>query len=319
MSSPEPPRERTPEATLPATLADWCGAMLGRYAVQTRQQRPWTGARLWRLSTADHGSVYLKVPARSERWANEVHAYEHWAPSLGDEAPRLIAVHEAPPHAMLLTELSGLAMNRAVLSKTQQLAAWQAAGAALARLHALPVGRWFGVAWRDGKPQAMPPASDPVRLIGSTLESWLVRAVEQDLLDNREIATARRALHQVEIFAGEHPVPCHGDYRPRNWFVTPAGEWSGVLDFEHARWDIRLHDIGLWWDYHGWEQPDLAQAFFAGYGRALGELDRAQLKVIRLIAALSRVVSGNARQAYATERLGRRVLACLADRELTFL
>jgi hypothetical protein len=67
------------------------------------------------------------------------------------------------------------------------------------------------------------------------------------------------------------------------------GVWRGVVDFEHVRWDVRAADFSHWWDLYTADRPDLAQAFFEGYGQAPdGRLGR-QLLVVRTLNALSRI------------------------------
>ncbi len=269
---------------------------------------------IWRLSAAGK-FVYLKAYRRVAKWDMEAHAYERWTVALAGQAPRLIAVLEPPVPAVLIAELPGIPLDQTALPTTLEQAAWRAAGAALARWHALPRGAWFGPPRRDGSPAVAPPETDPVALVASSLEDWLARAVAGNLLGPTEIETARRALAaSASLFAGETPAACHGDYRPRNWLVGPDGEWRGVIDFEHARWDLKASDLGYWWDRGGWsERPDLRAAFLAGYGR-LTRRERQQIRVVRILGALGRINWGQASGDWRTLERGRKVLRQLASR-----
>lgn len=292
---------------MPEPFADWCHAVLGRFAVASARDRPRDDSAIWRLA-ADRGFVYLKAYRRVAKWDMEVHAYERWTVALAGQAPQLIAVLEPPAPAVLLAELPGAPLERTSLPARSEQAAWRAAGAALARLHALPGEKWFGPPRRDGRPRVAAPETDPVALVASALENWLARAVAGDLLTAKEIETAQRALANADLFANEAPVACHGDYRPRNWLVGPDGAWVGVIDFEHARWDLKANDLGYWWDRGGWsERFDLRAAFLAGYGR-LTRRERQQLRVVRILGALGRINWGQASGDQVTRASGHKAL-----------
>lgn len=299
-------------AAVPDPLAEWCQAVFGRFAVVSARAAPRDGSAIWRLS-ADRGYVYLKAYRRVAKWNMEVHAYECWIAALEGQAPQLIAALEPPTPAILIAELPGIPLDRATLPARSERAAWRAAGAALARWHALPKGKWFGPPRRDGSPGIESPETDPVALVASCLEDWLSRAMAANLLSASELETAKSALAGASLFAGEPPVACHGDYRPRNWLVGPDGAWRGVIDFEHARWDLKINDLGYWWDRGGWsERADLRAAFLAGYGRLTGR-ERQQLRIVRILGALGRIRWGQATGDMRALELGRKVLHQLAS------
>ncbi|MBC8141718.1 MAG: phosphotransferase, partial [Armatimonadetes bacterium] len=94
-----------------------------------------------------------------------------------------------------------------------------------------------------------------------------------------------------DVFEGEPAVATHHDYTPRNWILDPvSGEWLGVIDFEHACFDVCVADFKLHHDRYFAERPDLRDAFFAGYGSVLSERQQAQLRLIHLHQAVSGVV-----------------------------
>jgi len=296
---------------IPPVLADWCSQQLGPFTVLKTYPQEQRDSQVWRLSTEDK-IVYLKAYHSLTKWGMEVHAYENWVAALGTQAPRALAILAEPIPAILLTELSGSTMDCLKLEPEQEQILWRLAGATLAQLHALPSGQWFGVPLRDGSSLAEFPETNPVSLISSSLEAWLRRGVNDDLLMADEIQTIQQALAIADIFAGETPTPCHGDYQPRNWMVTQSGNWQGVIDFEHARWDLKMSDLGYWWDRGLRERPHLKAAFWDGYGK-LGEPEHRQLAIIRILGATGRVIWGRRYGDQATEKLGHCVLEELAQ------
>ena len=114
----------------------------------------------------------------------------------------------------------------------------------------------------DGYPRR---AARPVRRLGRPGPAG--RARRPRGRHRRRVARPRRGP------ADPLGVPCHRDWQPRNWLVDDAGEpWA--IDFEHARVGPWFEDVGrLWWrEWQG--RPDLAEAFFDGYGRRLDGDDR---------------------------------------------
>ena len=291
----------------------WCAAQLGacRPASDASREHPDARASLVRLETPQ-GTCYLKLHRDAAHWAGEVHAYEQWATSFGKYASRLVAVRAEPPLALVVSALPGTSLDDATLDRRQQQRAWQMAGAALARLHGWQRGAWFGLCRRDGTP-LHDPIADPCAYIGVHFADWLARAARLDCLTAEEMAVVSAAIERVPVFAGERPVPCHYDYCPPNWLVDAQGELTGVIDFEFARWDVRVADFAR---LPGWEwmtRPDLSDAFYAGYGRALTTNEQIQLRVARIQYALGAVVWGSefGYLGFATE--GRQVLRHLAS------
>lgn len=301
------------EIEFPLPLANWCRAVLGNFTILANHSQPHSESQIWQLIANDQ-RLYLKVHHRPAKWGMEVHAYEQWVPAaFGYQAPQLIAASESPLWAILLTELAGMPMDRCTLSTEQEQEAWQAAGVTLAQLHALPPGQWFGLPWRDGSSKEEFQETDPEEMMYISLEYGLARANNMGLLSPEESTTMHQALEWTDAFAGDRPTPCHGDYQPRNWLVSTDGIWRGVIDFEHARWDLRMNDLGYWWDQGFHNRPDLEAAFLQGYKRPLDDRDYAQLYVIRALSGLRRIMWGHQHHDEATEQLGRCVLNHLLE------
>jgi Ser/Thr protein kinase RdoA (MazF antagonist) len=301
---------------LPAALIDhalaWCAGVLGPVRVMADASKTHGGhvSATQRLHTAA-GFCYLKVHDSAAHWHNEVHAYEQWAAAFGDHAPRLIAVRDEAPLALIVSEIPGQILEHVTLPRDQEQAVWRAAGAALARLHDRGPGAAFGPVRRDGSPADDHPVEAPAYLRRS-LNRDIDRAVEGDYLTPDELATLRAACDRIPAFAGERPTPCHRDYCAANWLVSPAGTWAGVIDFEFAYWDVRVNDFSRDPDWHWMHRPDLLAAFFAGYGRPLTADETRQIIVTRAAYALSAIVWGRDNAFYGFEREGRAALAHLA-------
>jgi Ser/Thr protein kinase RdoA (MazF antagonist) len=140
------------------------------------------------------------------------------------------------------------------------------------------------------------------------LTSCLKRGVALGCLTEAERELGRRALTRVNMFANERPTACHRDYSPRNWLLTPEGLWSGVLDFEHARWDVRAADISHWWDLYNIEHPERGEAFLAGYGDTLTPDFVVQIVFARIMNALCRIVWATQHNDYPFEIAARQAI-----------
>ncbi len=110
----------------------WCAAALGPASVVTDYSKAHGGHEsvTCRVQTPA-GLCYLKVHSSRSHWENEVHAYEQWAPVFGSFAPKLLAVRDEEPLALVVGELPGKIVEHAPLSRPQEQAIWRAAGAAL--------------------------------------------------------------------------------------------------------------------------------------------------------------------------------------------
>ena len=296
-------------------LLEWCAEALGAIQVVADSSREHPGQRsaAHRLSYGA-GFCYVKTHRDPLHWHNEVHGYEQWAAAFGEFAPRLLAVRDKEPLALIVSELPGRILDDLRLSPAQEQALWQRAGQALAALHSLTSGSFFGACQRDGTPtgKASRNAEEYEEYIERELESWLERDARIDCLTADELAIVASARQLLPAFAGEHPVPCHRDYGPANWLVSDGGEWVGVIDFEFAQWDVRMADFTRYpnWEWIG--RPDLLEAFHGGYARAFSEAEEAQRLVCHIHYALAAVVWGQESGYYGFAAQGREALARLA-------
>jgi aminoglycoside phosphotransferase len=292
---------------------EWCASVLGSVEALTDHSKEHGGHESSTIHLlAPAGPCYLKVHRTRSHWSNEVHAYENWARAFGDLAPRLLAVRDEEPLALVVSELSGQILERVELYPAQERAVWQAAGAALVALHELGTGECFGPCLRDGTP-AQPCVRDAREYVSRELERQIDTAVRGRYIDDDERAALHAACERVPAFEGEPPVPCHRDYCAANWLVDEQGTWAGVIDFEFAYWDVRVADFSRDPDWAWILRPGLVDAFFEGYGRPLMPAEEQQLLVARAAYALGAILWGRDHAFYGFEREGHAALAHLSS------
>jgi hypothetical protein len=169
----------------------WCTSVLGPVEVMSDHSKMHGGheSSTCRLRTA-MGFCYLKVHQTPSHWHNEVHAYERWAGAFGDFAPRLLAVRDEAPLALVISELPGQIVEGMQLSLSQEWTVWRAAGAALVALHDLGTGECFGPCLRDGTcTEAF--TQNAREYVSRRLKSQVERAVRGGYINDEELATIR--------------------------------------------------------------------------------------------------------------------------------
>ena len=290
----------------------WCTSVLGPVKLTAEHSKTHGGheSSTYRLNTSQ-GFCYLKIHRTDSHWHNEVHAYEKWAGAFGDFAPRLLAVREKAPLALIVSEILGQILERTSLPRTQEQSVWRSAGAALAALHDLSIGNCFGPCLRDGSCAETFP-KDAIEHIHVRLNGQIDKAVEGEYINNDELATLRAACKLLPVFKSEQPVPCHRDYCAANWLLNENGDWKGVIDFEFAHWDMRVTDFSRDPDWYWIHRPDLYEALFEGYGRPLTSVEERQLLVTRAEYALGAILWGHDHAFDGFEREGHEALAYLA-------
>ncbi len=285
----------------------WCERVLGPLAVIADHTREHPGLRAGvRRLRAATGEYCVKTHHEPAHWASEVHGYERWAPVFDAHAPQLIAVRDKVPLALIVSALPGRVLEGQVLPIERERAVWCAAGAALARLHMIN-GDAFGPCQRDGIGIGAP-VDDACAYVTAEFENWLERGARLNCLDADELAIVRLARELMPAFAGERPTACHRDYCPANWLVTEAGDWSGVIDFEFAYWDVRAADVSRYpeWEWIG--RPDLSEVFDEGYAQIRTPVAATQRLVARACYALGAIVWGRESDYRGFEREGRAAL-----------
>lgn len=266
------------------TLA-WVKAEVGHFEIVSRYAHDHGYSQLWRLKAAEE-HLWLKMHAFPGKWAGEVHALSRWAPGLG-LAPSVVAFRPEP-RSVLLTERPGFAAEKIALSPAAEERMWSMAGDWLQRLHAIE-NPWLGAVRADGEPWGET-SHDPESFVAESFGRRIEEGRTTGLLTPREYDFTQFGLREwLPAMAGERARAVHRDFTPRNWMCGAEGELTGVIDFEHARWDVRANDMGRWWDGDFLRRPELADVFFAAYG-PLDDRLRAQIRIIRLLQAASGVV-----------------------------
>lgn len=274
------------------SLFAWCTSVIGPFTwvADTTREHPGKRALVQRLQTSS-GVAYLKIHQDPMHWSSEVHAYEQWTCAFGGFAPRLFAVHDLPPLALLISEIAGNPMQQAGLTNAQQRVVWRSAGEALCAFHHGAQGTYFGPCQRDGTPVDAPIADAQTYLVRE-MDDWIERGLRVGCLGDAELGMLRAAGGLLPAFVDERPVPCHRDYCPANWLVDVSGAWAGVIDFEFSYWDVRAADFARTPDWEWLHQPDLFEAFMEGYGRNFSAAERIQQDFARVMYALGAMVWG---------------------------
>ncbi|MCP5097090.1 MAG: aminoglycoside phosphotransferase family protein [Chloroflexi bacterium] len=292
-------------------LVDWCTSQLGSVELMADHSKVHGDheSNTIRLRTP-MGFCYLKIHHTRAHWQNEVHAYENWAVAFGDFSPRLIAVHDDMPLALIMTEIPGQIVENRTLNAEQETAVWQAAGAALAPLHQLKSGDRFGLCSRDGSYIETHPR-DAREHVSQRFQQQIDEAVSEQLINADELATLNAAFTLIPAFTGERPTPCHRDYCTANWLVNSEGIWTGVIDFEFAYWDVRVADFSRDPHWNWIHRPDLIAAFWEGYGRFPTTNETQQLIIAHAEYALGAILWGHKHAFYGFEEEGRAALVHL--------
>lgn len=225
------------------------------------------GIRVLRAATR-LGEIIVKFHHRPERHQQELHAYRHWVPALGDRAPRLLAATDDPP-TLMITAVPGRLLSDGDLDQNSERDAHRRAGVLLRDLHAA------------GPPRHLP---DMTAWLHERGMAWLDAA--HDVISAHRRAEIADHLDALRDLGPIPAVPCHLDFTPCNLLVDRDGTLR-LFDFEHARYDLAARDLvriatRLWP-----ARPDLEEAFLATYG-TLSDLDRQVIAHCRHLDDLTR-------------------------------
>lgn len=212
------------------------------------------------------GPLIVKHHLNASAYAGEVRALRDWAPRLGaGRAPTLVAADDET--GIVITDrLPGSAGTAATPDAFQQ------AGRLTALLHGV-------------EPAGMQP--DQAGLMLRKVDLWLRRA--PGLFAPADVDLIRSCAEA----AGELPDPAagsiHDDNQPRNWILSPDGRLA-MIDFARAKLDVYLHDVERMVFAEWIDRPELAEAFFDGYGRRLSDDETALLTYRGALQAMGTVI-----------------------------
>lgn len=196
-------------------------------------------------------TAFLKVHKTVRSFRQELGFFQQFAASLGECVPSLLG-QEENLRALLLSQVPGTHLP----TQNFSFEVYRSAGQFLRRLHTLP----------------LVDTDIPLR---SALEKRLMAFAERTK-GSLSLEAVERVLTPLQELLGEVPclrrVVCHRDFAEHNWL------WDGsriqVIDFEHSKNDFwlldlcRLHSLTLCCE------PRAEKLFWAGYGQALGSLER---------------------------------------------
>jgi 8-oxo-dGTP diphosphatase len=290
---------------------DWCTALFGplRLKKESSREHPGQRASIFHLQipSVTGGKAVLKLHRNRTHWECEVHAYEQWAGAFGVSAPNLLAVREEEPLALVISEIPGKVLEEVELSVSRQGDVWHQAGQALAALHNLTEGEYFGPCRRDGSCSETF-FTDAVAYVRASFDEWMERGAGIHCLADEEMGVIEAMRQLIPSFTGELPLACHRDYCPANWLVSPGGTWIGVIDFEFSYWDVRSADFSRFPGWEWIEKPHLMEAFYDGYGRTFTPAEEAQNHVSHALYALTAIVWGAENGYHGFAREGRKAL-----------
>lgn len=271
-------------------IHEWVTRQVGPTGPWLRLDAMRGSTAVFSVTTTAGRELIVKQFRSSRGFEQERRALAEWfagATELGGaRVPRLLA--DEPRLATLLVErLPGAAPTAADAPTVHR-----AAGRCLAALHQLEIA--------DDDP--LPIADALVRRI----RSWLPRAA----LEPELIRIVEQHGPRAELFVGARRVACHRDFAPRNWLWD--GRTLAVVDFEHARLDLALVDLAKLC-VESWRRPNCAAEFLAGYGRALTDLEREQLRAVVVLHAVASLAWGRERGDPEHVHEGRTALALAAD------
>jgi hypothetical protein len=285
---------------------EWIESVIGECQIGTGDIRFHQRAIVAKVTSLE-GVFYFKAHRSKELWNQEVFGYEQWAPLFGKRSPQLIAVREELPYSFLVRDISGLPAERASLSKQVELNLWSSTGKALAGLHKSAKGTLFGTCLRDGSPSGAS-VTDAQVFILHEIDQEMARCHQLNALTTREAAIVEEVKSFSMAFQNEFAVPCHRDYNPANWLVNAVGTWTGLIDWEFSRWDVRAADFSRFPGWEWLERPDLFEAFLDGYGLHLSDNINQQFLVSRMLYAISAISWGSEHSYFGFVNEGRAAL-----------
>ena len=120
------------------------------------------------------------------------------------------------------------------------------------------------------------------------LADW-VRRAGPGVLAADEVDIVSAALAALDDLPDPLGVRCHRDWQPRNWLVDDDGILR-VFDFEHWRVEPWVEDLQRLWRDEWQDRPELAAAFFDGYGRRPDEVAERWLEGLAMLGHLTTIV-----------------------------
>ncbi|WP_100363328.1 phosphotransferase [Diaminobutyricimonas aerilata] len=278
-----------------ADVLDRVARWLGPVDVRTDRSQPHGEARVLELAPLDGRCAIAKWHRADRNYDREVLAYERNVPSLGSDAPQLIA-HDDTLRLVLVTRAPGDVVAGTDAAHDPDV--HRQAGALIRRLH---------------ESDRTVRNSDYGAVLVRKFDRWSDRAAQ--LIEPDDLAAAERiVLGALDLPELEH-VPAHRDNSPRNWVIDEGGRVR-LIDFaalEYEPWCIDLFRMSQreWLD-----APHLREAFLDGYGRQPDELDERMLRSFHALGAVTTIAWATEHGDAAFAQEGREMLERVLGRTL---
>jgi hypothetical protein len=229
----------------------------------------------------------VKQVRNPDTFTHEVRALRDWAPQLGEGmAPHLRAA-VADRSLIVMDKLPGQAGTAATGAEFHQ------AGRLVRLLHEAE--------------QTTADTDYPARATYN-VDQW-VRQVP-GVVGAAELDFVREQIKLMESMPAARNGPIHNDNQPRNW-LTDSGGTVRVIDFGRAKRDVQLRDFERMQHQEWRGRPDLREAFFDGYGRALSDTEERMLTCIGAVAAVTTILWARAHASESFEQHGWQTLEFL--------
>ncbi|MGD0006536.1 MAG: aminoglycoside phosphotransferase family protein [Anaerolineaceae bacterium] len=256
---------------IPDSVASQITSIIGPFQVICNYRAQGSRTGVWKVAASTQ-SFILKLYHEKRKWHPEVYAYTHWTKAYAPYAPELVGVIENEEiHGILTTVIPGFPLREMQFPDNKIAEVFFQAGQLARSLHSCQPGEWFGIPDYQGFP-LHDSTHDPVSTMKADFEKWYTKAINLQCLEKTEIALGEWALENMNVYAGELPLPINQDYSPGNWLVNEQGKLVGVVDFECMAWGVRVDSFALLWDRYFPENPRFEEAFWNGYGIDLGEI-----------------------------------------------
>jgi 8-oxo-dGTP pyrophosphatase MutT (NUDIX family)/tRNA A-37 threonylcarbamoyl transferase component Bud32 len=276
--------------TPPAPVRDFAERAVGRIAEWTDVSWARESSRVWRVRRTEGGIWFVKVHQNDRFHQREVDALRGWVLGLGDAAPRLVAADPAL-RAVVLTAVRGRTLHGACHPTEDQRRIFHRIGQLAAAIH-------------HNTPPHPNSCAVPAGKLERHLEGARPHLAPGDEKFIRGIVAKAAGLPALDA------VCTHGDFQPRNLLWDDASSTLHVIDFERSEPGPAVRDLVRLSD--AWAgRPDLYEAFLAGYGRDLTDVERERLVVDSALDSVSGIAYGTAHGDPELVERGLRTLAAL--------
>ncbi|TLS44382.1 aminoglycoside phosphotransferase family protein [Streptomyces montanus] len=267
---------------IPPVLLEWAQSVVGPVHLVRDVSHGRVNSRVWQLTCAT-GIVFAKLAPSPMSFGRDTRALREVVPGLEPGTAPLLLAADPLQQALLLSPVSGRTVKSLSLTHAEQRMLHRQAGSWLRRFH--------GGAGEVSAQDHADAAAEVARAAAGG-EKHLDRA--GNLIGPKDRWTVR--WHAAAL-GRLGPLPAgyvHGDFQERNWLLDtgPAARVFGAVDLERARPHAAVADLVLLACGSWVGRPDLQEAFFEGYGRALSAEEQWALRCLSVLDAASAISWG---------------------------